>query len=199
MAPILPEIRPCSDCPAPTLSQTSIGRPPKFQLSSPGTGQRPALETAKKAAGGAHWLENAPRQERESLRQPPRRQVAKAGIRTGGEACPSSRTAGTGRQGRKVQRWRGIRRLGRDLHDAGPAQLRDRARRFSPIQSGWPIFFALTSSFSRETEFTQIRQREDRHSPCPSHFKSASDPDAEPTRAVVRAVTATKHEPGLSP
>ena len=94
----LPEIRPCSECPAPTLSQTSIGRRrPKFQLSSPGTGSGRAEDGEEQLAVPT---ENAPRQERESLWPPPRRQLAKAGLYRC-ESCPSSRTTGQGGRGAK--------------------------------------------------------------------------------------------------
>ena len=89
-------------------------------------------------------------QEREALRRRPRRPLAEAdSCRC--ETFRSSRTAGTAKQGRKRQRLR----PGRDLHDAEPAQLPGRARRFPPNQSGWPMFFAWISSFSREIEFTK--------------------------------------------
>ena len=67
---------------------------------------------------------NTPRQERERERereshlQPTRRQLAKAGPHRG-ETWPPSRTAGTDRQGRTVQRWRGLLRPRRDFLDAG--------------------------------------------------------------------------------
>ena len=51
-------------------------------------------------------------------------------------------------------------RAGCDLHDGGPALFRDRARRFPPNQSGWPMCFALVSSFSRETVFTKFGSEE---------------------------------------
>ena len=108
---------------------------------------------------GAHWMANVPRQERESLRQPPRRQLAKAGS-CRGETCLSSRTAGTRRQGCKGQRRRGKLRQRRDFRDVGPARPRDRARRFLPFQSGRPMFFPLIHSFSRETEFTKFVSEE---------------------------------------
>ena len=101
-------------------------------------------------------------------------------------------------QGGKGQRRRGKLRPCRDLHDAGPAQLRDRARRFPPNQSGWPMFFALTSSFPRETEFTKFVSEEiatvrARHTSRRHRIPMLA------ARAIVRAVTATKQEPGLSP
>ena len=97
-----------------------------------------ALETAKKQLVASIGWGTPEDKERESLRQPPRRQLAKADPRN--ETCRSSRKVGTGRQGRKVQRWRGTLRPGRDLHDARPAQLRDRGRRFPPIKSGHQCF-----------------------------------------------------------
>ena len=53
--------------------------------------------------------------------------------------------AGTGRQGRKGQRRQGKKKPGRDLHDADPARILYRARRFQTKQreSGWPVLFAL--------------------------------------------------------
>ena len=51
-------------------------------------------------------------------------------------------------------------RLGRDLLCAGPARPRGRAWQFPQHQSGWPLFFALMSSFSKETEFTNFVSEE---------------------------------------
>ena len=76
------------------------------------------------------------------------------------EGDPSSQTAGSERQERWGQRRRGKPRPGRDLRTTGPACPRDRGRRFPPNQSGWPMFFALMSSFSRETEFTTSASEE---------------------------------------
>ena len=95
----------------------------------------------------------------EPLRRRPRRQPAKADSRRG-EIRRSSRTAKTGGQGRKGQRRRGTLRPGRDPHDAGPAELRGRTRRFPPNLSGWTMFFSVISSFSRETEFTNLSREE---------------------------------------
>ena len=116
-----------------------------------------------------------------------------------GETSHSSQAARTGKQRRKGQRRWGKLRL-RDIHDAGPARLRDLVRRFPPNQSGWPMFFAVMSSFFHGNRVHKICQRGDRHSSFPSQLQVASDPDAsQPARPIVRAVTATKHEPGLSP
>ena len=60
-------------------------------------------------------------------------------------------------EGREGQRWRGKLR---HLHDAGPARPRDRARQFPRHQSEWPLFFALMSTVSRETEFTKFVSEE---------------------------------------
>ena len=129
---IRPEIRSCSD----------IGRPPG------------SAEDGEEAACGGHWMENE--------RSRTRARIAPASTTTTtcesthrGETCPSRRTAGTGRQGRRSQRRRGKLRPGRDVDDAGPGQLRDRARRLPPIQSGWPI-----SSFSSESDFTKFVSEE---------------------------------------
>ena len=100
----------------------------------------------KEAADDAHWKGNA-------------QLIAKADSCCG-ETCPSSQTAKTGELRRNGQRRRGKLRLGRDLHDAGPARLHDGARRFPPNQSGWPVFFALISSFSKETAFTKFVSEE---------------------------------------
>ena len=76
----------------------------------------------------------------------------------------------------KNQGRRGIQRLGRGLHDSGPGQLRDRAR-FPPNQSGWSVFFALISFFSRGESSQKLSARS---SPqlAPSQSMAASDPDA---------------------
>ena len=58
-----------------------------------------------------------------------------------GETSHSSQAARTGEQGRKSQRRRGKLRLGRDLHDPGPARPRDRARQIPRHQSGRHIFW----------------------------------------------------------
>ena len=73
-----------------------------------------------------------------------------------GEADPSNQLAGSEGQERSGQRRQGKLGPGRDLRNAGPARTRDHGRRFPPNQSGWPMFLALMSSFSRETEFTKF-------------------------------------------
>ena len=88
-----------------------------------------------------------------------RRQLAKADSRRG-KVDPSGEKARTGRQGREGQRRRGSLRPGPDLHDAGPARLRDRSHCFPRHQNGWPMFLALMSSFSSETEFTNFVNEE---------------------------------------
>ena len=98
------------------------------------------IRVSKEAADDAHWKRNAQAQERAPFRRR-RRQLAKTDPCCG-EPCPSSQTAGTGRQGRKGQRRRGKHRLGRDLYDAGPARIRGRARQFPQHQSRWPLFFS---------------------------------------------------------
>ena len=98
-------------------------------------------------------------------------------IRTAVQQAIQVNEARSGKQWRKGQRRRRKMRLGRDLHDASPARPRDRARQFPRHQSGWPMFLALMSSFSRERVY-EICERGDRHSSFPSHFKAASDPDA---------------------
>ena len=123
---------------------------------------------------GAHWR-NAASQERESLSRPPRRQLAQAGSRRG-ESSRSNRTARTANQGRKGQGSRGRPRLDHDLHDAGPAQHRDRARCSLPNQSGWP-FFCNDFLFFCGSRVHKFCQRENRHSSRPSHCMAASDPD----------------------
>ena len=45
----------------------------------------------------------------------------------------------------------------------------------------------------------KICQREDRNSSCPVTLQGGVGSRCRPARAIVRAVTATKHEPGLSP
>ena len=76
------------------------------------------------------------------------------------ETSHSYHAARTGEQRRKDQRGRGKLRWGLDTHNAGPARPRGHARQFPQHQSGWPLFFALMSSFSRETEFTKFVSRE---------------------------------------
>ena len=73
-----------------------------------------------------------------------------------------------------------ILRRGRDLHDAGPAQLRGRARRFLPNQSGWPLFFAFISFLFHGNKVHNICQRGDRQSSCSSLFKAALPMPASP-------------------
>ena len=58
--------------------------------------------------------------------------------------------------------------------------------------------FALTSSFSRETEFTKFVSAKIPQS-VPVTLQGGVGSRCRPTRAIVRAMTATKHEPGLSP
>ena len=138
-----------------------------------------SLRTPRNLAKGRRDGRRTPRRGRgrELLRGRPRPQPAETGS-CRSETCQSSRTAGTGRQGRRIQGWRGIRRLGRELHDAGPGQPRG-ARRFLPNQSGWPLFFALTFLLFRGERVPKICERRDRHT---SHFKEASVPDATSPR-----------------
>ena len=123
---------------APTFDQTSICPPPKSQLSSLGTEKRRARD-GKEAADDTHWKGYAQSQERELFRR--RRHLAKADR----AAVKHALQAGTGRQGRKGQRRQGKKKPGRDLHDADPARILYRARRFQTKQreSGWPVLFAL--------------------------------------------------------
>ena len=91
---------------------------------------------------------------------------------------------------RKGKRSRGKLRTSRDLHD-GPVRPRDRAWQFPRHQSGWPMFFALMSSFSSGTKFTKfvsekIATVRARQGGVGSRCQAA--------RVVVRGVTATKHE-----
>ena len=70
---------------------------------------------------------------------------------------------------------------------------------FPRHQSGWPVFFALLSSFSqRKRVHANLSAR---RSPqlVPVTLQGGVGSRCQPARAVVRAVTATKHEPGLSP
>ena len=87
-------------------------------------------------------------------------------------------------------------RLGRDLHDAGRARLRDRARQFPRHQSGWPVFFAVMSSFSRETYFTKFVS--DEIATTRSRRTSRRRPVPMPASPLRRA-RCNRHEPGLSP
>ena len=75
------------------------------------------------------------------------------------DACQTEQQRREGK-GAKNQGRRGIQRLGRGLHDAGPGQLRCRARRFPPTQSGWPVFFALISSSSGQKDFSTFVSEE---------------------------------------
>ena len=61
---------------------------------------------------------------------------------------------GLGGKGAKANDGKAKRNRGRDLHDADPARILYRARRFQTKQreSGWPVLFALFF-FSGETEF----------------------------------------------
>ena len=131
-----------------------------------------ALEIAKRQL--SYPLESdAEGQERAPFRRG--RQFAKGDSYCSGTSH-SSQAARSGKQRRKGQRRRNKVRQGRDLHDAGPVRPRDRTRQFPRLQSVWPMFFALMSSFSREKEFTKFVSEEDRHSPFPSHCKAARIP-----------------------
>ena len=93
-----------------------------------------------------------------------------------------------GAQGYKDKRRRGKLRLVRDLDHEYPNCLRYRERR----QSGWPMSFALIASSqilpaTRSPQLVPVKMQGGVGSLCLS------------ARAVVRAVTAEKHEPGLSP
>ena len=143
-----------------------------------------------------HWQGNAQCQERAPLRR--RRQFAKTDSRRG-KADPSSETARTGRQGRKGQRRRGKLRLGRDLHEAGPARLRDRSQCFPTHQNGWPMFFLhCCPPLPRKRSSRNLSAR---RSPqlVPSTTLGGVGSRRQPAHAIARAATATKHEPGLSP
>ena len=75
---------------------------------------------------------------------------------------------------------------------------RDREQQFPLHQSDWLLIFALMPSFSRETEFTKfVSEGSPQLVPIP--LQSGVGSRWQIARAVVRAVTATKHEPGLSP
>ena len=69
-----------------------------------------------------------------------------------GETSHSSQVIRTGEQRRRGQRRRGNRVV--------IFMMLDGARQFPRHQSGWPMLFALMSSFSRETEFTQFVSEE---------------------------------------
>ena len=117
-----------------------------------------------------------------------RRQLAKASSRCGEtvQLKSSSRDSGA-----KVQR----AKKARDLLEVRPARPRDCVRQFPRHQSGSPVFLALVSSFSRETDFTKFVGEE-----IATRLEAASDPDArQPAPSCALQLTATKHEPGLSP
>ena len=97
------------------------------------------IRVSKETADDTHWKGNAQGQERAPFRR--RRQ---------------SEIPRTGDQRRKGQRRRGKLRLERDLREDRPAYPLDCTRH----QSGWPMFFALLSSFFRETGFTKFDSEE---------------------------------------
>ena len=167
-----------------TSDQKSTGLPTEVSAVIAWHSEATALETAKPQ-----------HMELTAARAVPARRSTR---RPCGETSHSSQATRTAEQRREGQRRRGKLRLGRDLHDAGPARPRDRARQFPRHQSGWPMFFALMSSFFQRDRVHEICRRGDRHSSFPSRLGSVRS-RCPPVHAIVRAVTATKHEPGLSP
>ena len=89
-------------------------------------------------------------------------------------------------------------RLGRDLREDRPAHPRDHARCFPRHQSGWPTFLHYCPLFSRETEFTNFVSEEIAQI-VPVTTRGGVGSQCLPARAIVRAVTATKHDLGFSP
>ena len=230
LATIWPEVRPCSSCPAPTHSQTCIGRPPKFQLSSSGTGWRPrwrrqrsntrswpllglsqpsaqpnipamrrAVQVRRQGQGskGAEPKKAGPQDKSENRSRNHHDDNLRKQIRTVVKhAVPNNWDREARTQGPKMARQT---ETGRDLHDVGPAHPRDRARRLPPNPSGWPLFFALISSLSSETEFTNfvsekiatVRARHTtkrRRIPMPASPRHRARCDCHETRAGIVAL-----------
>ena len=148
---------------------------PELGLPVPGArpGACPCARQQKRPAQVAHCRGDAQGQEPAPCRR--RQQLAKGSSRHD-ETSRSSEAARTEQQKCKGQRRQGKLRLGRDLLEVRPARPRDSARQFPRRQSGWPMFFALVSSLSRETEFTKFVSR---HRPFPSRPEAASDHDAQ--------------------
>ena len=104
----------------------------------------------------------------------------------------------TGEQRRKRQRRRGKLSWPSLLRDAGQTRLRERAQCFPRHQNGWPMFFALPSSFSGKQSSRNLSARRSPHL-IPVTTLGGVGSRCQPAHAIARAVTATKHEPGLSP
>ena len=127
---------------------------------------------------------------RERARSRRRRQFVKAQSCCG-ETGHSIQAARTGEQRRKGQRRRGKLRPGRDLHGAGPARLRDRARQFPRHQSGWPIVSLHCCPLCPEKQ--SLRKLSVSRSPqvVPVTPRGGVGSRCPPARAIVRAVRVT--------
>ena len=176
----------CSDCPTPTPDQTSTGCPPKLQQSSHGTRKQRRSRTANDTG---RWrllgLSAAWRSTRRSCRE-------------ASPSCHAARTGGAMAQRPKEAMQTEVRVV--IFHDAGPAGPRNRARQFPQHRSGWLlVFFAKMSSFFPEKQSS--RNLSARRSPqlVPATPLGGVGSRCPIARAIVRAVTATKHEPRLPP
>ena len=117
---------------------------------------------SKGTTDDTHWKGDAQGEVRAPFRR--RRQFAKKKRETHASGVTShsmSRSKGQGNKGAEAKESAGQTEIWvRDLHDAGPARLRDRARQFPPNQGVWPEFFALILFLSRETESTKFASEE---------------------------------------
>ena len=164
-----------SDCPFPAPDQMPIG-----PVVAPSV-------IARHARSDARGQEPAPCRRR--------RQFAKASSCCG-ETSHSSQAAGAEQQRCRGQRRRGKVRPDHDLHEAGPARPHGCVRQFPRHPSGWPMFLfcIVVLLLQRETELARISPQ--------ARSRNASRRRRIPVPAsprIVRAATATKHEPGLSP
>ena len=162
-------------------------RPPKpQQLSAQGSSRTGVSE---ETADDTRWKGNAQGQERAPFRQRRRRFAKADSCRR--ETGPSSETARTGDQRRRGQRRRSKLRLGRDLRQDRPAHLRD-------IKVGGPCSLHYCLLFPGKQSSQNLSAK---RSPqlVPVTTPGGVGSRCLPAHAVVRAVTATKHELGLSP
>ena len=134
-------------------------------------------------------------QERAPLR---RRQLTKTISCRCVKQTPSGETARTGRQGCEGQRRRGKLRPGRDLHEAGPARLRERSHCFRDTKTCGLCFLHCCPPFQGKRSSQSLSAR---RSPqlVPVSSRGGVGSRCQPAHAIARPETATKHEPGLSP